>query len=481
MAKDAVLAMSRLLPEDAGSRSRHFEEMLGLVRQVNLSAADATELAQQLLVGSAAFLPEEIRQLQLALQPDLQLQAGQAVAKEAEAKRRQTQDFCRVDKWLTAQQWQGLLIPACFRERADLLCEYGFLLGCRLPNEHTMGYWTALLSLMTKETSSYALHCNLQTVRSSWKAVSKRLVKIQPADAELLPLMRALPIHASGFSEHVSRPQPVAVEQRPFTEAELVTLACRVPLRKSHGSITTLRSIGSSGAVNTGSDGLPQMLRMLTDVLRSSQQEEALPGLKIFTGDRRARSGTPSICPNPSQLALPSSARAADLEAQLKGKAAGKDAAPETLLEDGRVPCDSHASGSAWPRTEASAPIADALIDVEAEVAGEAKLASAGGSLKQEADAIESHLRSSAAQKKVLKRPASACGKALKRPAGTVLKRPGCSQPKKDAANQCGGLRVDRKNRASRAYHAARKAALARGCTEAQALEAARKAHRAVK
>ena len=121
-----------------------------------------------------------------------------------------------------------------------------------------MGWWTALLSLMTKKDTAYALRCNLGTVRSSWKAVSKRMLKavskrmlkLQASEADKEDLLPGLPSNAASLPAcWQGAVVPAIPEQRPFLEADLASLACKVPLRSTRGSISLIRQ-GSQEPAN---------------------------------------------------------------------------------------------------------------------------------------------------------------------------------------------------------------------------------------
>ena len=79
MAKQAALAMKGLLPnaEDT-ERPTRFNALLTMLRNIELSADDAAEVLQEVAAPPGEFQPQEIRQLQLATQPHLQMEDQEA-------------------------------------------------------------------------------------------------------------------------------------------------------------------------------------------------------------------------------------------------------------------------------------------------------------------------------------------------------------------------------------------------------------------
>ena len=503
MAKQAVLSMAGLLKASADepeARERRMVTLIGILQDYVLSSEDVGEITAELLSGQSHFSQEEIRRIRRALNPEGS--ADEVVPEQTASKRRKNQDYCRMDRFLSTDQWQKLLLPSNFREKADRLVEIAFLLGCRLPSEQSMGWWTALLSLMTKEDTAYALRCNLGTVRSSWKAVSKRMLKLQASEADKADkedLLPGLPSNAASLPAcWQGAVVPATAEQRPFLEADLASLACKVPLRSTRGSISLIRQ-GSQPA-NAEQSSMQHLCQILNKILeQSSRREPELPGFKILAG--MSSSGAQG---SSEHKTLSSVATVKTLEADLQKKALGD------LLAGGPA-------NEALPLPTSSCLALPAPVEPDAQDTGkkiDGPVAPADSAVQERADAVEDHLRGPAAgQSGKMKRPASAktdvCSKkpaaedsavkVLKRPSlggpsavaqpaketPQSFKRPAGAHPVKGAsmkrpAAASKALKDDHKNRASRAYHRARKQALREGLSQEKAKELARAAHRSV-
>ena len=476
MAKEAVLAMSALLKasghESPSQREGHLETLLSLLASVELSPADAGEVSQELLSDGHDFAPDEVRRIQL------QLHGAEADEDDDEqddslpALRKTCQDYCRLDRFLTVAQWSALLVPASFRERADRLSEIAFELGCRLPSAASKGYWTALLSWISQEDSPYQLHCNLQTMSSSWKATVKRCKRTLPEHVRDLPSIQGLPSSVDGFPDHILRPQPADLQQRPIAESTLVALAFKVPLRKTRGSISKLASKSQSSS-RLDFDDIRSLLNLLRPVQDESTAAGAIPGLKIYAGNS-ALGKKQAASVSAGQAALQDSTTVRDLEQQLQLRT-GAVGEKEQEIVPSRLSAESLPDLCEPQQLETQAKElasnevllqADLLEDRLRKVSKQksAKMPKPAASVRQASQQKSARLpkpAASAAKLAVKKRPAAA-------PESAPCKRPAAAA----------GLLDDPKNRASRAYHAARKAAIKAGKSDAEALDAARRAHR---
>ena len=107
--------------------------------------------------------------------------------------RRPNQDYCACNSFLPAEMWRKLGSDRSERTKAEELAEFLFShLGLRLPTEPTYATMTALVC-SSASPSRFELHSALQTVKSSWRSLSNRMLKISKEDkkAELLQCLPA--------------------------------------------------------------------------------------------------------------------------------------------------------------------------------------------------------------------------------------------------------------------------------------------------
>ena len=96
--------------------------------------------------------------------------------------RRANQDYSACNLFLPAEMWLKLGSDRSERNKAEELAEFLFShLGLRLPTEPTYATMTALVCSSTSP-SRFELHSALQVVKSSWRSLSTRMVKISKED-----------------------------------------------------------------------------------------------------------------------------------------------------------------------------------------------------------------------------------------------------------------------------------------------------------
>ena len=127
MAKQAVLSMAGLLKASADepeARERHMVTLIGILQDYVFSSEDVGEITAELLSGQSHVSQDEIRRIQMALNPEGS--AEEVAPEQTASKRRKNQDYCRMGRFLSTDQWQKLLFPSNFREKADRLVEIAF-------------------------------------------------------------------------------------------------------------------------------------------------------------------------------------------------------------------------------------------------------------------------------------------------------------------------------------------------------------------
>ena len=165
-------------------------------------------------------------------------------------------------------------------------------LGLRLPTEPTYATMTALVCSSTSP-SRFELHSALQVVKSSWRSLSARMLKISKEDKE----SRAFAVFTctlGGLTGTSTFPVGGRTSSRMhrgtrFRERNPPRLAAKVPLRETDGAI----------AASKAQPHLQQMLQIVASTLPSrsprKQDDGLLKNLKIYRSPNQKGSAVPSL------------------------------------------------------------------------------------------------------------------------------------------------------------------------------------------
>ena len=186
---------------------------------------------------------------------------------EEAVQRRAQQDYEAIDLFLTKSAWERLNSLTGFRDRAECLCEFAYLkLWLRLPSERTFGSMVGLLrSYNVQEPTGWSLHQDLETLKGIWNTVKGRLSRRNPEPDELL---KQLPLDFASLPPFIrdsfGAQRPAAGDERPFSPDKVARRAQRVPLRKTHSTISDVQGAGKA-------------LAALAALQQQAQLQQALP------------------------------------------------------------------------------------------------------------------------------------------------------------------------------------------------------------
>ena len=209
--------------------------------------------------------------------------------------RRANQDYTTCNLFLPAEMWLKLGSDRSQRNKAEELAEFLFShLGLRLPTEPTYATMTALVCSSGASPSRFDLHSALQIVKSSWRSLSNRMLKISKEDKKA-ELLQSLPPRWEDLPERLRSlwgdVRPAGCQEAPVSESAILRLAAKVPLRETDGAI----------AASKAQPHLQQMVQIVQATLptRSPRKPDdgLLTNLKIFgspnqKGTARASLGT---------------------------------------------------------------------------------------------------------------------------------------------------------------------------------------------
>ena len=356
---------------------------------------------------------------------DFSLQSAMADAAERKP-RRSSQHYGRVGNFLTASQWRHLSDLGSTRGRAEYLAEICFGMGLRLPTEQTFGAWTALLGLMEQNDAVYHLHVVLQTVKSAWKAVNKRMLKFETPEESARHLLPALPNDWAGLPEYAQRAQgeqPLDANRRPYREQQLFATASKVALRGNHGSVSTLVRGPSAAAIDQS--GFLQLARGAAQFMSAMyrQPEPALPGFKILS---------PSKTPN-KQLEVSRREALAPLMNDTAASSSGEPARERRPLLQLLDEAASPVKGGDLKKAE----------ELEVKLSeGQQQQEHKTSVYKDQAAAVEEALRAkSSAKRHSMARPAAADGVVVKKRPAAVASLESSGPAQKKAAQPKGGVK----------------------------------------
>ena len=236
MALACLQAVSRCLSAaaaDPGGREKLFVSAQTFLLAEPRERADLLAAEAFLDTPDGAFSPGEKCQLQELLRS--MAQAKQAGEKD---RRRQSQDYTRLHFFFTAEHWARLSGKLSLREKAEYILETAAtVLQLCLPTELTLAGVTAVCSLLEGgPSSSWQLATIYQVVKSTWKAVHKRLQKM--GRAKTGQLLAVLPVNfkdlpadiVAAFEGH----EPACQTAWPLQDQQIAALAAKVPLRSTN-------------------------------------------------------------------------------------------------------------------------------------------------------------------------------------------------------------------------------------------------------
>ncbi|CAE7527909.1 unnamed protein product [Symbiodinium sp. CCMP2592] len=240
-------------------------------------------------------------------------QAGQV----AQQQRRPNQDYTSAWHLFTERQWTRVSSKLTLREKAECVLEEAWLqLGMRLPSETTLATFTAVCFLLSSDNattaSTWQLATSYQTVKSVWKSLSKRLLRVPEVEPRA-PFLQVLPQNFNQLPQELrlrfGTSLPATVVNRPVQDQDVALLTARVPMRsQSSGHVAAPGSEGD--AFQRAMVGFMHQMSA-----RQQMQPDLLPGLQIFrqSGRQAAASqqqlpATPTTAASVAaapQLALP--------------------------------------------------------------------------------------------------------------------------------------------------------------------------------
>lgn len=226
-------------------------------------------------------------------------QAGEVAQQQQQ--RRPNQDYTSAWHLFTERQWTKVSSKLTLREKAECVLEEAWLqLGMRLPSETTLATFTAVCFLLSSENataaSSWQLATSYQTVKTVWKSLSKRLVRVQEVEPRA-PFLQVLPQNFNQLPQELQlrfgNSLPATVQNRPVQDQDVARLTARVPMRS--------QSIGNAPARGPEADMLQRaMIGMMQHMsARQHMQPDLLPGLQIFrqSGSQAAVSQQQQLLP----------------------------------------------------------------------------------------------------------------------------------------------------------------------------------------
>ena len=201
--------------------------------------------------------------------------------------RRANQDYSACNLFLPAEMWLKLGSDRSERNKAEELAEFLFShLG--LPTYATM---TALVCSSTSP-SRFELHSALQVVKSSWRSLSTRMVKISKEDKKA-ELLHSLPARWEDLPERLRSlwgdVRPAGCTEARVSENAILRLAAKVPLRETDGAIVASKA----------QPQLQQMMQIVASTLptRSPRKPDdgLLKNLKIYRSPNQKGAAVPSL------------------------------------------------------------------------------------------------------------------------------------------------------------------------------------------
>ena len=455
-----IAALSSLLQvrEDV-DRGVHIKCVESALKAVILDAASALRVSK-LIQEQSNFTQEE----KLKLQSAVTEQVGNAAAQRS---RRCLQDYTQIDGYLTKSLWDTLR-TGVYSNGADALMEHAWQLGLRLPSEPTHAAFTGLLCYFGPEKSMFALSNCFQTTKQAWKAFSKKKAKNEMDVVHLpaLPPPADLPeeFKIKAFGREPMVPTVIA-------DSSLKDLVGRIHMRKTS---SFLAGTGAAGPAQPqlqqgnggGDEGM--MWQMINVLMSHVARDPGQPNITYF--DRRpsgssvgtmsplvlpAGSDGPASTVAPRALAAEASAPQPALDKGLAHLQAGVSQKVEAPKESTAALVLSKPEPAAAPvskQAPAEADEAEPSTDKTATVLKPAVSYAAG--MMADLEARDSKKRG---------QPSGEGHAAMKRPSSSVQKKPSAklgAQKKPAAKNGANpthqGLKMDRKNVASRMWHQVR-------------------------
>ena len=206
--------------------------------------------------------------------------------------RRANQDYSTCNLFLPAEMWLKLGSDRSQRSKAEELAEFLFShLGLRLPTEPTYATMTALVC-SGASPSRFELHSALQIVKSSWRSLSNRMLKISKEDKKA-ELLQSLPARWEDLPDRLRSlwgdVRPAGCQEAPVSESAILRLAAKVPLRETDGAI----------AASKAQPHLQQMLQIVASTLPTrsprKQGDGLLKNLKIYGSPNQKGTAVPSL------------------------------------------------------------------------------------------------------------------------------------------------------------------------------------------
>ena len=353
--------------------------------------------------------------------------------------RRSSQDFSRLDRFLTPEQWTAISDLRSSRERAERMSEIGYGMGLRLPTEQTFGTWTGLLALMEQNDNLYHLHVLLGTVKSAWKAVYKRSSKFESEEERDRALLPVLPNDWEGLPPYAQQSQglgqPLPESRRPYTERQILQVSSKVILRGNHSALVPVptRGLGSTSLSSFPTQfawGVEQLGRVLS--APRADVEVNLPGFKLLSPSK-SPSKTKALCDAEKSEAC-----------NVSGSSSSAQLPPTPAILDRAAVQEADTAQSSQPVTqEASLPTGPMDAGVKQDFGGlqlvvQGNSKDEGGLDKQPCEAyesqvaaVEANLRARAQKAGVMVRPAAA----IKRPASAAAQEFSSSKQQKAASS----------------------------------------------
>ena len=466
-----ITALSSLLQvrEDV-DRGVHIKCVESALKAVILDA-DAVLRVSKLITEQSTFTHEE----KLKLQSAVTEQVGTAAAQRS---RRCLQDYTQIDGYLTKSLWD-ILRTGIYSNGAAALMEHAWQLGLRLPSEPTHAAFTGLLCYFGPEKTMFALSSCFQTTKQTWKAfVSKKQKTVDSVHLPALPPAADLPeeFKIKAFGREPMVPTVIV-------DSSLKDLVGRIHMRKSS---SFLAGSGAAGPAQTqlqqghvgGTEGMMwQMINALMSHMTSRD-----PGQPNITYLERRPSG--SSAETMSALALPAgSVGPASTVAPLA--LAAEASASQQPLDRGLAQLQVGVSQKVEAANLASVAAPKdtaALVLSKPEPAmppvskqGPAEADESGASTGQSADVEKPAVNFAAGMMDDLEardskkrgRPSGEGHVAMKKPSSSIQKKPSAkvvAQKKPAAKNPANpthqGLKMDKKNVASRMWHHVRDSVL---------------------
>ena len=242
MARVAIEAMAKLLQasEDDVEKARHVESLASLLRGMRMSQEEIDGIPGFLAEHGSAFGSPDKKKIL-----DLQFAAPE---EEKPKKRRDNQDYTKLDLFLTSAHWDGMGKRSSLKDRTRyLLTTCHDLLEMRLPSEPTQAVLVAIVALYEGAQDDAVLRQICKIVKSEWKSLYQKTRAIEGSSKELL---MTLPESFEELPEHIrnlyGEARPAPAEQRWFSERQVQTLANRVRLRGD--TPTEIDALGILGA-----------------------------------------------------------------------------------------------------------------------------------------------------------------------------------------------------------------------------------------